>query len=86
MEAIDVLRSNLADAHWLLEETIEGLSADHVHWIPPGTANTIGATYAHVIGSEDSLVHHSNSYDWPAVKPLMAMVNGTPPAKCERSA
>jgi len=36
--------------------------------------------------SEDSLVHHSNSYDWPAVKPLMAMVNGTPPAKCERSA
>lgn len=56
MEAIEVVRSNLADAHWLLEATVEGLSANHVHWEPPGTANTIGATYAHVIGSEDAFV------------------------------
>src|SRR5258708_3402408 len=56
MEAIDVVRANLADAHWLLEATIEGLRPEHVHWPPPGTANTIGATYAHVIGSEDALV------------------------------
>jgi len=56
MEAIEVLRSSLADAHWLLEGTIEGLGAEHVHWAPPGTANTIGATYAHVIGSEDAVV------------------------------
>jgi hypothetical protein len=57
MEAIDVVRANLADAHWLLEETMDGLSAEHLHWAPPGTANTIGATYAHVIGSEDYFVH-----------------------------
>jgi hypothetical protein len=56
MEGIDVLRANLADAHWFLEGTIEGLGAEQVHWAPPGTANTIGATYAHVIGSEDAIV------------------------------
>jgi len=56
MEAIDVVRANLADAHWLLEETVDGLSAAHLHWAPPGTANTIAATYAHVIGSEDAFV------------------------------
>jgi hypothetical protein len=56
LDAIDILRANLADAHWLLEETVEDLRADHVHWAPPGTANTIGATYAHVIGSEDAFV------------------------------
>jgi hypothetical protein len=56
LEAIDVLRADLADAHWLLEGTIEGLNADQVHWAPPGKANTIGATYAHIIGSEDALI------------------------------
>ena len=56
MQAIEVVRANLADAHWLLEATVAGLSADHVHWAPPGTANTIGATYAHVVGSEDAFV------------------------------
>lgn len=56
MEAIDVVRASLADAHWLLEATIEGLTPEQVHWAPPGTANTIGATYAHVIGSEDAFV------------------------------
>jgi hypothetical protein len=56
MEAIEVVRANLADAHWFLEATIEGLDAEQAHWPPPGTANTIAATYAHVIGSEDALV------------------------------
>src|SRR5438094_8270391 len=57
MDAIEIVRANLADAHWLLEATMEGLGSEHVHWPPPGTANTIGATYAHVIGSEDAFVH-----------------------------
>jgi hypothetical protein len=56
MSSIEIVRANLADAHWLLESTIEGLSAEHAHWVPPGTANTIAATYAHVIGSEDAFI------------------------------
>jgi hypothetical protein len=56
LEAIDVLRADLTDAHWLLEATVDGLSAEQAHWAPPGAANTIAATYAHAIGSEDHFV------------------------------
>jgi DinB superfamily len=56
MDAIQVLRADLADAHWLLEQGVSDLSAAHFHWVPPGTANTIAATYAHVIGNEDSFI------------------------------
>ena len=59
MDAIQVLRANLADAHWLLEQGVADLSPAHFHWIPPGTANTIAATYAHVIGSEDSFIQET---------------------------
>ena len=56
MDAIQVLRANLADAHWLLEQGVADLNPSHLHWVPPGTANTIAATYAHVIGSEDNFI------------------------------
>ena len=56
MKTVDLLRANLADAHWLLEQTVADLSPEHILWPPPGTANTIAATYAHVIGSEDAFV------------------------------
>jgi len=56
MNAVDLLRANLADAHWLLEQTVGDLSPERLHWSPPGRANTIAATYAHVIGSEDAVV------------------------------
>jgi hypothetical protein len=57
MDAIQVLRGHLSDAHWLLEQAVADLNTAHLHWQPPGTANTIAATYAHVIGSEDGFVH-----------------------------
>jgi len=55
-EVIAMVRSNLSDAHWLLEQVVDGLADEHLHWVPPGTANTIAATYAHVVGSEDVFV------------------------------
>jgi len=67
LDGIDFLRADLTDAHWLLEATVEDLSPDHLHWAPPGTANTIAATYAHVVGSEDSIIHGTL-----ARKPLLA--------------
>ena len=56
MDAVAILRSNLADAHWMLEQTIEDVSPEHLHWVPPGSANPIASTYAHVLTSEDELV------------------------------
>jgi hypothetical protein len=57
--AVAVVRSNLSDAHWLLEQVVDGLAEAHLHWVPPGTANTIAATYAHVVGSEDVFVQET---------------------------
>jgi hypothetical protein len=59
VEVTAILRANLADAHWLLEQVIGGLTDDQAHWAPPGTMNTIAATYAHVVGSEDVFVQET---------------------------
>jgi hypothetical protein len=58
-DPVALVRSNLSDAHWLLEQVIEGLDPEHLHWTPPGTANTIAATYAHVVASEDVFVQET---------------------------
>jgi DinB superfamily len=59
IDTVAVVRSNLSDAHWLLERVIDGLADEHLHWVPPGSANTIAATYAHVVGSEDVFVQET---------------------------
>jgi len=59
VEATAILRANLADAHWLLEQVVGGLTAEQAHWAPPGTANTIAATYAHVVATEDLFVQET---------------------------
>jgi DinB family protein len=56
MDAITVIRSQLRDAHGFLEATIQDVDPELAHWPPPGTANPLGATYAHIITSEDMLV------------------------------
>jgi hypothetical protein len=58
-DLVAIVRSNLTDAHWLLEQVVGGLADVHLHWHPPGTANTIAATYAHVVGSEDVFVQET---------------------------
>jgi hypothetical protein len=56
MDTIALVRAGLEDAHWTLEQAVEGLTAEQLHWPPPGTANTIAATYGHVVASEDAFV------------------------------
>ena len=56
MNVVEAMQSDLADAHWLLEQVVDALHAETLHWLPPGTANTIAATYAHVIANEDHFV------------------------------
>ncbi len=54
--ALEWIRSQVRDAHRLLEGTLEGVTAEDAHWQPPGLALPIGATYAHVVLSEDGVV------------------------------
>jgi hypothetical protein len=57
MDASALLREQLHDAHAALARTVGGLGDAELAWVPPGTANPIGATFAHVAIAEDVLVH-----------------------------
>jgi hypothetical protein len=57
MDAITFIRQHLTAAHDLVEETMSDVTGNLLHPIPPGNANPLGATYAHVVISEDMLVH-----------------------------
>jgi hypothetical protein len=50
-------REELRGAHELLEGTVGEITAEDAHWAPPGIAAPIGATYAHVILSEDATIN-----------------------------
>jgi hypothetical protein len=52
-----ILLNQLKSAHTALEQTMEGVTDDIAHFIPPGTANPIAGTYAHLVFSEDFFVH-----------------------------
>jgi hypothetical protein len=60
-----ILREQFREAHRWLDLTIEGVTPEQLHWAPPGTANPIGATYAHIVLGEDLMVN--------------GMVRGAPP-------
>jgi len=47
----------LQAAHQTLEGTILGVTQEQAHWHPPGIAHPVGATYAHVILSEDATIN-----------------------------
>lgn len=54
---VALLREQIKGAMRLLEGTIEGVTAEQAHWVPPGTANPIGANYAHVVIGQDGAIH-----------------------------
>jgi hypothetical protein len=57
MDTVALLREQLKDAHALLEAVMEDVTPEAAHWIPPGTANPVGATYAHVVLTEDRIIN-----------------------------
>jgi hypothetical protein len=54
---VTLLREQLKGAGQVLEGTMEGVAAEHAQWTPPGTANPLGATYAHILTTEDALIN-----------------------------
>lgn len=55
--ATETLLSQVKAAHGALEQTMEGVTDDVARFMPPGTANPIAGTYAHLVFSEDFFVH-----------------------------
>ena len=57
MDAISYLREDLRWSHEFLALVMQDATPEQAHWHPPGTANPLGATYAHAVIAEDYLVH-----------------------------
>ena len=53
---IKLLRDQVKEAHDWFEATIVGVEDKHLYVTPPGTANPLGATYAHAVLAEDGIV------------------------------
>ena len=56
MDPISYLRMDIRWGHELLERVMGDVNQAQAHWAPPGTANPLGATYAHALTSEDVLI------------------------------
>ncbi len=54
---VSLLRHQLKDAHEGLELTMDGVTDEVAAFIPPGKANPIAGTYAHLVFSEDFFIH-----------------------------
>ena len=52
----ELLRSMVRDARQLLDGTLADVTQAQLDFLPPGLANPLGATYAHVVCSEDMIV------------------------------
>jgi DinB superfamily len=52
----ELLRNIVRDARQVLDGTMADVTQAQVDFIPPGIANPLGATYAHVVCSEDMVV------------------------------
>jgi hypothetical protein len=57
MDAIDLLRFQVGQAQAWLEMTVSDITEEEANWQPPGIANSIGATYAHLIITADEDVN-----------------------------
>jgi hypothetical protein len=54
---VTALRTAFETMHQFLEGTLEGVTAEQARWRPPGLAHTIGATYGHVVFTEDAVIN-----------------------------
>lgn len=55
---VEILLNQLKAAHGVLEQTMDGVTEDVAQFMPPGTANPIAGTYAHLVFSEDLFMHN----------------------------
>src|SRR5260221_2399205 len=53
---VDFVRRIVREARQVLDGTMADVTQAQAEFIPPGIANPLGATYAHVVCSEDMIV------------------------------
>jgi hypothetical protein len=65
MDALELLRIQVRGAYQWLEMTLSDVSDQEARWQPPGLANSIGVTYAHLVFSADFDVNSRFHGDMP---------------------
>lgn len=56
---LDLLRAEVRSSSEWLGAIVEDVSPEQAIWNPPGRANTIAATYAHIVRNQDEDMNHS---------------------------
>lgn len=56
--ATRILVEQLKAVHGALEQTMDGVTDEVAHFMPPHKANPIAGTYAHLVFSEDLFMHN----------------------------
>lgn len=57
MDAVSLFKTQIGFTHEVVEGTMANVDADVCHKTPGGKAHPIGATYAHIVLSEDFIVN-----------------------------
>lgn len=73
MDALGLLRSQVRDTWQWFEMTVEDVTEEQANWAPPGTANSIGAAYAHAVMAADTGI---NSQLYGAMPVIAARYGG----------
>jgi len=55
---LDVLRAEARSSYGWLRAIVEDVTPEQASWRPPGRANTIAATYAHIVRNQDEDMNH----------------------------
>ena len=56
MDAREYLQRQFSEVRRLAGAPLQEITDAHVNWVPPGTANVIGATLLHQAGIEDGII------------------------------
>ena len=56
MEVNAYIRQEMARVRAMVDRTMDGVTDDLFNWAPPGTANTISATFCHLMNVEDNII------------------------------
>jgi len=56
MDIFEYIQHEFADMRHTAESTMKDMTPQLFNWAPPGTANTISATFIHLVHSEDHFI------------------------------
>lgn len=71
-----ILLNQLKAGHDALEQTMEGVTDEVARFMPPGKANPIAGTYAHVVFSEDLFIHNFLTKTQPLMETTFKDITG----------